>query len=182
MDWTIWDGIVIIFFVAQIALIIWIVLLALQIKNGPVAAMLGRVRPIIASGKAIAAGGQEEFGQNRARVMATVAEAQALIAMLRRDNVANLNAAMPINYQSLRGALATVQMVRGGWKQIQRARKKTANPPGPTKAAKRQPVTIADRMGLVPPIVKKAAPLIRVAKVALKVRKEMQQRTGRAVE
>lgn len=178
MTWTIWDWVIILLFLAQIGVIVWVVLLALQIKNGPVTTMLGRVRPIMASGKAIAAAGQEEFGQNRTRLMAAVAEVQALIAMLRRDNIAALNAAMPINYQSIRGALATAQMVRGGWKQIQRARKKTANPPGPAKAARRQSVTIADRMGLVPPIVRKAAPLIRVAKVALKVRKEMQQRTG----
>lgn len=175
MTWSIWDVLVILLFLGQIGAVVYVVLCVLKIKNGPVATVIGHVKPLTTSGKAIIATGKREVEQNKARWLTMAAEAKSLIRVVRKDVTAKPDG-MLIDYKTIMSGVAGLKFLRRGWRQIQVARSKTANPPGPPSRVGKKPVSIADRLGLVPPVVKKAGPLLRVVKVLLALRKELANR------
>jgi hypothetical protein len=150
MEWDIWDVLVIAVFLANILLMAYTVFVALRLKNGPVANVMGRIKPMVAKGRSIAETGKRELGENKDRLHALTAEVKG-IAEAVRPGADGTAPKTQFNYRTLLTIISVLGAVRRGLGQIQHARKPTTNPPGPPKAKKKTPPR---RLGIVPEVVR----------------------------
>ena len=144
------NGVVILVFLANVALMGYIAFLALKIKNGPVANVTGRIKPMVAKGKSIADTGKREVDQNKGRLHATTGELKAIADTVRpgADGAASKS---QFSYRTLLTFVSLLGTVRRGLAQIQNARKPGSNPPGPPRSRKKAPRRL---LGALPEIVR----------------------------
>lgn len=149
MTWNAWDVLIILLFLLNLAALAGVAVVALKIKNGPVAAVTGRVKPMIAKGRGLAVTGQRELMQNKDRFQALAEEIKGVAAAVRPAGGTGEKSA--IDYRMLLTGFSILRTVGSGWKQIQAARNPMANPPGPAKAKKK---ASPRRLGIVPDVVR----------------------------
>lgn len=141
---------VIVVFLANIAMMIYTAVVALRIKSGPVAGVMGRVKPIAEKGKGIAETGKRELDQNKGRLHSLTGELKS-IARAVRPGADGAAPRTQIDYRTLMTAVSLLGTLRRGLAQIRTARKPTTNPPGPPKAKKKAPPR---RLGIIPDVVR----------------------------
>jgi len=175
------DYLIIGLFVLQIAALIGIARVILRIKRGPVDNLIGHTQSLAEHGKSMATAGKSVFEANRERVMAIAADASGLISAVRGGRNANALASEPITYAKLRELLTTIGKIRTGLGvagALRRGGIKAAiahGRPKPTKSgAPRR--SLVDRLGLLPPAARKLAPILRVARTAFGVHRQLRQR------
>jgi hypothetical protein len=173
-----WDCLILLVFVLQIAAVVAIVIVALRLKRGPVDKALVRVRRLASSGKGLAATGGKLFADNRERVAAIAGNIGEIRASFSPGAGSAAFAAEPMSYARVTSAVATLKAVRKGLKVVKtvRARGVGAAVIGEPKAARTPRRSMADRLGLIPPAARHLGPILRVARVAWNVRRELRAR------
>lgn len=153
MTWTIWDILVVVLFVLNLAAMGVVVFFALRLKK-PVTWAKGRIPPLVAHGKAIAQTGKREFDQNRHRVESLAGEVKGLAAAVKPAAVTPApDPRLRFNYRSLLSALALLRALGAGVRRARAVAGPAANPPGPASAkhkagARSRLQTVRDLVGL----------------------------------
>lgn len=165
MSWNWLDMVVILLAVGQLAVAGYIVMIVLRIKNGPVARLTWVVKRNIQTGKRLAQDGKK-------------AGFAAVPPALRIRSFAVLTAKAfrpvrfteaPITYASIRKPLA----LWGTLKASRAAGKAVATADAKAKSVHSR--SVAERLGLIPPIWLKIAPFVGYAGTALAVIQEVQK-------
>jgi hypothetical protein len=183
MTWTVWDVLVIILGIVQLALLGAVAYIILGVVRGPIAGVTSRAGDVVARGRSLANAAGSAVTANRAHILAIVADLRGISDTLRAPDATR---SLPINYHTLRRVLTAVMTVRRGMGTVRSIRasvsgmrtagvrgwRKTSPPP---RRARR---SFAEHIGLVPPIVARLTPLLPYARAAFGAWKQMR---GRAV-
>ena len=127
---TVWDILIFAVAAGNVLMFGYVVFMALKVKNGPVAAVTGRVKPMIAKGKTLAESGKRELTQNKDRALAMKDEVMGLVEVV-RPKEGRREPQLQFNYQQVLTAFSVLGTLRRGLGDVRRTRKVTAHPPGP---------------------------------------------------
>jgi hypothetical protein len=156
---SVWDIVIIILGVAQIIAVIAVIVAVLKVKNGPLMRFIPPILRIAKNGAKIGGIGVMSVAMLDERAQGLKKEVVGIVDGVQYGT--NLDFGDKITYRGILGALTTARTARGmlfgGLAFLQRARRKA--PPGPAAAQPRPRRSVADRLGLVPPI---ARPLGRI--------------------
>jgi len=180
MTWTVWDILIVLAGIPQLAGLIGVGVVVLRIIKGPVAGMTAKIGDLTARGKALADTSLNVVNANKKHVLAIVADVKGMVEAVRTPDVTQN---LPINYGTLRRSFNTLMSIRRGLKTVQgltqRKPKGAAALTAATAANKRPPRrSIPDRLGLIPPAAKHLTRALPYIRMALNVRKELNQRRG----
>jgi hypothetical protein len=160
MSWNWLDVVVVLLTVGQIGLVVAIGMIAMRIKNGPVARFASAVGRNVSSGKKLIETGRKASQTSLPHILRTRAALVRLPASLRPITLTDA----PITYASLSQPLALLGTVRG----LRGGQVKTSQRPV-VKAG------VAERLGLVPPAWKKVTPYLGYLGTAHAVWQEVQK-------
>jgi hypothetical protein len=156
---SVWDVVIIVLGVAQIIAIIVVGVAVQKVKNGPIMRFVPRIMNIAKNGAKIGGIGVMSVAMIDERAQGLKKEAVGIVEGVQYG--ANLDFGDRITYRGILGALTTARTARGmllgGLAFLQRGRRKA--PPGPAAAQPKPRRSLADRLGIVPPI---ARPLRRI--------------------
>ena len=176
MTWNWLDITILALALAQTALMVWIVLIVLRIRNGSVARLAGTIGRIVATGQRIAQAGRD----TGVRTLPGLQTARAALAGLPRYFRPVVFENAPVTYATLaqQWRTASAQWARFGALRavVGRANRGAPRPAG-SPAVKARPVRapLAERLGLVPPVWKKVAPLLGYTATVTQVWREVQK-------
>ncbi len=184
MTWNVWDVLIILAALAQIGVLVWVVLIALKIKNGPVKAITGHIAPLTERGKTLAETGKREALQNKDRFAGLAAEVKGIVDAVkpRGDGAGDALPGASINWHTIKGAWGTYRTVQRGLKGARMLRRLSAAqtvPPGPKGAPGKANVSLAERLGLIPPAAKHLGRAWSLISIGLQVRKQLKARGAR---
>jgi hypothetical protein len=173
-----WDILIITLGIAQMIVLVWVTYAVLRIKRGPVARFLPRVVSIVKNTAKIGAVGVASVALLDERVQGVKGEVRGIAEGVKYGT--RLDLGDSISYKSLLETLATVRsargMLRGGLAFLNRWRNRKA-PPGPAAAqSKRNRRSLADRLGLVPPIARPLGRVLHYVGIARDVHRELRGR------
>lgn len=163
MSWTGWDVFIVLISLVNFGLILWIALLALKIKNGPVAAVTGRIGPLVAKGKALVDTGKREFVDNKERAQSFTDAVKGVLKSVKPANDP-MGARSRFSYRHLLTLISVLGTLRRGLGEINQVRKPGANPPGPPKAKRKAPPRRLGTLELLPNVIR----LVRDVRRALR--------------
>jgi len=146
---TIWDVLIIVFFVVNVGLLGYIVFTALQLKK-PFATIAGRIKPVTAKAKILAVTGKRELGQNKDRFEALAVEVKGLAGAVRPAG-GSRDPRLRITWRNVLTAFSALGTLRRGLGHLRTARNPVANAPGPQKAKRKTPPRT---LGIIPDIVR----------------------------
>jgi hypothetical protein len=165
MSWNWLDVVVILLALGQVGLMIYVAMILLRIKKGPVARLLRMVQRNVKSGTRLAQSGKKAGLASLPHVMGI----RASLSLLPRSFRAVKFTDAPITYGSVRKPLA----LWGTLKASRAASKAVAKGDAKAKAVRSR--SLAERMGLIPPIWLRIAPLLGYAGTALAVFRQVQE-------
>ena len=156
MTWSLTDFAVVIVFVAQI--IGWILVAAAlwKIKKGPVEHAISRTLPLTEAGKKLATRGADIAARLKARSVILLTRSKAIRGHFK---VSEAPQGMWIEPRHVRQAAGMLTMLR---------QRKTTTP------IKTRP-SVAQRLGLLPPVLTRLAPLGKVARIALQTLRQLRR-------
>jgi len=187
MTWNWADILVLVLCAAQVFLLVALVVVVLRIKNGPVARVTERASALAEKASALAETGQQAVARNQGHVLGIASAVRDLSQAVRP---AAEPAGLLFGYGDLRRWYANALLARGAVTEVRRRLKpevQSVAPPGPAAGPagrRRLPglpraggggASWAERLGLIPPIVIKAAPLVRAARVGWQAYQTVQQ-------
>jgi hypothetical protein len=189
VTWTWADYLVIALCVGQIGLLVAAFVLMLRIKNGPVTTAVNRASDLVEKVSALAENGQKAYAKSEAHVAGIAASLQGIAASVRP--VAE-PAGLLFGYGDLRRWYGNALLARTTVAEVRRRLKPAAPAPVATAAtatAGRSRIGLprvpasggshwAERLGLVPPLVTRAAPLYRAARVGWQAYRAVQGQRG----
>ena len=158
MTWSALDVVVVVAFAAQLVGWLCVVAAVFKIKNGPVTRATRRAMPLANAAKELVAAGSVIVAQLKTQSLQLLRRSKNI---QRRWTVGKPPAGMWIEPQHLRQA--------AGFFALLRQRKIT-----PSQAPRRR-VSLVQRLGLLPPILSKLAPLGKVARIALQTLKQLRR-------
>ncbi|GAB4461388.1 MAG: hypothetical protein OHK0029_26650 [Armatimonadaceae bacterium] len=175
---TVWDGIIIALFVLQLAALGAIGYYGLKIKNGPVSGVIRRIKRLLLSVRSLARSGQTVYVGNAAQVRALWLELQGVWQGV--DYATRSDFGRDITYKSLFKLYGTAQATRlMAANALGFVFKKTKQSSVPQKqaAGKRTAPrrSLADRMGLVPPVAKHFGKFYAIGRTALLTYRQLKQ-------
>jgi hypothetical protein len=165
-----WDVVIIALGVFHCVALAYVIIAALMIKNGTVARLIARTKPMIAKGQDLATQGKhlamvgKEHGPQIAAHL-TAIKGRATIPP---------PTGLTIEYAHLQKALSVWKMAAGGLaglglltsKKAKQAKKFKGNAPSPIVRKKQAKPLLVERLGLIPPI---ARPLMRAMPTMKKI-------------
>jgi hypothetical protein len=172
---SVWDIVIIVLAVAQLIALGAVFYAVLQIKKGPLARFLPRIVSIVKNGGRLSAAGVLSVAMLDERTKALKQEIIGIADGVRRG--ANLDFGETVTYRSILGAWGSLRTARGllGGALSLLRRRQTTNPPGPATANLPRR-SLADRIGLVPPIARPLGRLFGHAMTARDVYRELKGR------
>lgn len=165
MTWSGWDTAIVVAGVAQVAGVSGLVWAALKIKNGPVTRLQKSVGPLVGKSKILFFAGKNAYQTNREQgvlLVETVKEAAHTVQEAAHPPALSLDA--PINYQKVSRAWAGLKTAQQGAGLVRRLTKKGSG------SGKPRTVSLAERIGLVPPAGKPVGQILKAARTLLRVR------------
>lgn len=158
MTWSALDLVVVLLFIAQ--LVGWGAVFAAlwKIKTGPVTRLQTKVAPLAQLAQQLAQGGGQLVGRLKTQALSLLARTRAIRGRL---NVSEPPTGMWIEPRHVRQALTLAQAVRlrGKAPAVKPSRRKS----------------LATKLGLVPPVLTRLAPLGKVARIALQAAKQLRR-------
>jgi hypothetical protein len=168
---SVWDYVIITLGVLQLAVIAWVVIVALRVKDGPIAAILKRLPSFAKNSARLTGAVLATTTMLEERTQSLKGHGFGIFASVQRG--VNLDFGDKVTWRSVLAAVAstrsTYASVLGGLALLKQGKtflqqRQTKNPPGPAVASRPVSRSLADRLGLIPPIAK---PLRRVLGYAL---------------
>lgn len=159
MSWNWLDIVVILLTVGQIGIVVAIGMIAVRIKNGPVARFSSAVERNISAGKKLVETGQKAGMASLPHILRTKTVLQRIPGSFRPITLTDA----PVTYASLTQPLALLGTLRGFRGGRTPARKRVVKP------------GVAERLGLIPPVWKKVTPYLGYLGVAQAVWQEVQK-------
>ncbi len=177
MSWTVWDVLVVLAGLANLGVLVALGVAAMKIVRGPVAWANRRRQTITVHVTSLAQSGKAAFFANRDAVTELATEVTGLRGSLHADSFRTPFADEAVSYGRIAVALATARQVRSGWAMFANFRKggfKSLLPSAGRKAPARP--AKPNRFGLVPPILVTLMPVVRVARTAFGVHKQLRSK------
>lgn len=160
MNWDTLNIAIVVVFLLQLVVWVGVALAVLAIKRGPVDGVIARIKPMLARGKALVGYFPPLASRLKARTLAIVGRSQKIRgAFVLPDSLPG----MWISPRTIRQVFQASTVLRG-----------TLSKSKPTAKPKKRR-SVPDRLGLIPPAAKYAAPLYRGAKTALSVAKQLRK-------
>jgi hypothetical protein len=164
MTWSILDLTVVAVFIAQLVGWFCVAGAAWKIKQGPVTQLQNRVVPLTNAGKLLATRSSELVARLKIQVLSLASRTKTI---RKRLQVSEPPQGMWIEPRHLKQAAGFLTAFR------QRSPGKGKGKTGVSK--KKLPVSMAQRLGLLPPVLVRLAPLGKVARIALQTLKQLRR-------
>ncbi|MDX1932284.1 MAG: hypothetical protein SFU56_06740 [Capsulimonadales bacterium] len=174
-----WDWLVLVGGIGQIAGLIAVAVALLKLKNGPVRELLRKVRGFVRKGEELVSTFDRTYQRSLPRLVGMGDHLTATGNSVREagnafQSVTAEGRALLIRWAELRTVLETL---RTGARMLRRARPRNDSADsGKTSGKRASRASIADRMGLVPPIVGKLSRFSPALRYGLAVYRELKQR------
>lgn len=156
MTWSLTDFAVVIVFLAQVIGWIVVAFVLWKIKKGPVDQAVSRALPLTVAGKKLAARGTDMATRLKARSVILAARSKAI---RRHVQVSEAPQGMWIEPRHIRQAAGLLTMLR---------QHKAVRPTKPRPS-------MAQRLGLLPPVLVRLAPLGKVARIAIQALRQVRR-------
>jgi hypothetical protein len=160
MTWSVLDLIVVAVFIAQLVGWFCVAGAAWKIKKGPVTQLQNHIVPLTEAGKLLATRSTELVARLKVQIISLVSRTRTIRRRLRVSEPPQGMWIEPRHLKQAAGFLAAYRQ----------------RPVGKKRASKKKlPVSMAQRLGLLPPVLVRLAPLSKIARIALQTLKQLRR-------